>query len=332
MSPVYKRPRSPEARFHFTVLTPTYNRAHTLARVYESLLEQSYQSFEWVVVDDGSTDHTAQLVAQWQREASFPITYHWQANQHKKSAFNLGVRVAQGELIVVLDSDDTLLPDSLYEMVSVWWSLPDDKRSKYVGVTGLCQQPGGAIVGDLFPYDNLDATALDLYFKYRVRGEKFGCLARDVLLEFPFPQYPGFVPESLVWRAIARAGYKHRFVNKVFRVYYPEPDSLSAQGKESTQHALGLWLLAQDTLALCMPWFRYDPRSFLMFAVRYVRFRLHMMRQGHKPPARLSPLGWGARLQVALMAPVGGLLFLRDLWREHSAARAHAHPPRDHCK
>lgn len=320
MSPVYKRPRDPEARFHLTVLTPTYNRAHTLERVFQSLVEQSYQSFEWVVVDDGSTDETAERIAQWQREATFPIFYHWQTNQHKKSAYNRGVQLAQGELIVVLDSDDALLPDSLYEMIRVWWSLPDAERASFVGVTGLCQSPDGSVVGDLFPHDVLDATALDLYFKHRVRGEKISCLARNVLVEFPFPQYSGFVPESIVWRAIARAGYKQRFVNKVFRVYYPEDDSLSAQGQQTSQHAFGMWLLAQDTMALCMPWFQYDPQSFFLAAARYTRFRLHMRMQRRQPPRHLSPIGWRARMLIVLMAPAGGLLFLRDLWRERRKA------------
>lgn len=321
MNPVYKRPRNPDARFHFTVLTPTYNRAHTLQRVFQSLIEQSYQSFEWVIVDDGSTDETAERVAQWQREATFPIFYHWQTNQHKKAAFNLGVQLAQGELILVLDSDDALLPDTLYEMIRVWWSLSDAERTSFVGVTGLCQYPDGSVVGDLFPHDGLDATALDLYFKYRVRGEKISCLARNVLINFPFPQHSGFVPESIVWRAIARAGYKQRFVNKVFRIYYPGHDSLSVQGQKTSQHAFGMWLLAQDTMALCMPWFQYDPRSFFLSAVRYVRFRLHMVMQQRQPPRHLSPIGWRAGLLIALMAPVGGLLFLRDLWRERRKSK-----------
>src|SRR5690606_41318470 len=67
-------------------------------------------------------------------------------------------------------------------------------------------------------------------------------------------------PESLVWRAIARAGYMTRFVNQVFRVYHDSADSLSRQ-REGQQHALGLWLLAQDTVVECLPWFRYQPRS-----------------------------------------------------------------------
>src|SRR3546814_15059871 len=123
-------------------------------------------------------------------------------------------------------------------------------------------------------------------FKYHVKGEKFGCLRPDVLLQFPFPEeVAGFVPESLVWRAIARAGYLTRFVNQVFRVYHDSTDSLSAQGKDSQQHALGLWLLAQDTVVECLPWFRYRPQAFLMAATRYTRFSFHLRH--HRP--RLHP-------------------------------------------
>jgi len=318
MSPVYKKPRAPDAAYQFTVLTPTFNRAHTLPRVYQSLTEQSFQGFEWLIIDDGSTDGTAELVRQWQQEASFPIVYHWQENQHKKVAFNRGVQRARGELIVALDSDDQLLVDALYGMARVWWSIPDEQREQFVGVTGLCQYPDGSVVGDLFPYDALDTNALDLFFKYKVRGEKFGCLDRRVLLQFPFPEYAGFVPESLVWRAIARAGYKQRFVNQVFRVYHLGAQSLSAEGRTSRRHAMGLWLLAQDTLAACMPWFDNAPKEFFYAAARYVRFRLHMWVQGQIPPKRPDTLGVRAKGLVALMAPVGVLLFIRDSlrWRK----------------
>ena len=88
-------------RHLFTVLTPTYNRAHTLARVYDSLCAQIFQDFEWVVVDDGSTDNTRELVEHWCQTAVFPINYVWQPNQHKKTAFNRGVREARGELVGV---------------------------------------------------------------------------------------------------------------------------------------------------------------------------------------------------------------------------------------
>lgn len=303
-------------RHLFTVLTPAYNRAHTLERTYQSLREQTCQDFEWVVVDDGSTDDTRKKILGWKQESRFPVHYHWQENQHKKTAFNLGVTHACGKWVVALDSDDTLELDALYSMAQVEKSIPAAERDNYVGIIGLCARPDGAIVGDMFPTDVLDATSLDLNFKYQVSGEKFGCLRTSVLRQFPFPEdIPGFVPESLVWRAIARAGYLNRFVNQVFRVYYDSPDSLSQQGQQSAQHALGLWLLARDTVMDCLPWFRHAPASFLMAAARYTRFRLHL-RHTDKAILQDRPLrGVRAHLLVLFMAPAGLLLYLRDVSR-----------------
>ncbi|MCB5362499.1 glycosyltransferase family 2 protein [Pusillimonas sp. CC-YST705] len=296
----------------FTVMTPTFNRAHTLGRVFESLLAQTGVDFEWLVVDDGSTDNTAQEVAQWQQHAPFPVRYVWQPNRHKKAAFNHGVREARGSWLVALDSDDALEADALAQMQAVIASLPTERQAVFFAVTGLCARPDGRIVGDLFPKDGMDASVLDMVFRYRVAGEKFGCMRTEVLRRFPFPEdVPGFVPESLVWRAIARAGYLSRHVNQVFRVYHDSGDSLSRQGVDGGRHALGLWLLAQDTLCHCMPWFRYWPKAFLLAAARYTRFGMHLRHDGQALP-EMPPLSGQARVLCALMWPVGAALYWRD--------------------
>lgn len=303
----------PSWRHLFTVLTPAYNRAHTLQRVYLSLCDQVFQDFEWVIVDDGSTDNTRERVRQWQQEAGFPIHYFWQENQHKKTAFNRGVELANGELIVALDSDDSLDINALDIMARFWAEIPSGERSKFIAITGLCARPDGQIVGDMYPQDVFDATALDMTFKYHVRGEKFGCMRTEVLRQFPFPEdIDGFVPESLVWRAIARAGYVTRFVNQVFRVYHDSPDSLSAQGSQSQQHALGLWLLARDTVVECLPWFRFQPQAFLIAAARYTRFSMHLKHTKQEIPPGHGLRGLSPCLLVAAMWPVGVLLYIRD--------------------
>src|SRR3546814_14361730 len=108
-----------------------------------------------------------------------------------------------------------------------------------------------------------------------------------VLRRFPFPEeIPGFVPESLVWRAIARAGYKTRFVNQVFRVYYDSEDSLSRQGRDSARHALGLALLARATVVECPPWLRSDPLEFAKDAASYTRFLSYLRLQGQVFPRK----------------------------------------------
>ncbi len=307
-------------QFPFTVLTPTYNRAHTLGRVYSSLCGQTFRGFEWLVVDDGSTDDTRGRVRAWQAEANFPIRYVWQPNQHKKTAFNHGVREARGELLVALDSDDSLGADALRAMHSVWRGIPPGERARYAAVTGLCARPDGRVVGDKFPRDVMDVSSLEMTFRHRVRGEKFGCLNTAVLRDYPFPEdIPGFVPESLVWRAMARAGYRTRFVNQVFRVYHDSADSLSRQGRGGARHALGLYLLARDTVVDCLPWFGCRPLEFFEAAARCTRFRLHVAQRGELIPTRYRVIGWRARALVRIMWPVGVLLYLRDRLRAATA-------------
>lgn len=298
----------------FTILTPTYNRAGTLHRVYESLCQQTFKDFEWVVVDDGSTDNTHASVLAWQARAAFPIRYVWQNNQHKKTAFNRGVHEARGELIVGLDSDDEMPPDALQIFKSVWDSIPPARRDSYVAVTGLCARPDGSVVGDRYPQDVFDSTAVDVYFRHRIKGEKFGCMRTSVLRKFPFPEdVAGFVPESLVWWAISRAGYLSRFINQVVRVYHDSTDSLSRGTVAVGSNAQGLYLLAWDMLQHHLEYFRYRPREFIMAAARYTRFRLHLEHSGVATAVqayRLTrPLG---RLMVGLMWPLGYALYRRD--------------------
>ena len=109
-----------------TILTPSYNRAHTLPRVFESLKKQSFQDFEWLIIDDGSTDDTGNLVKRFQQEADFDIRYYHQENQHKFLTFFRGIDLATGQYFSPLDSDDALPADSLAILVQTWESISDD--------------------------------------------------------------------------------------------------------------------------------------------------------------------------------------------------------------
>lgn len=297
----------------FTVLTPTYNRADVIGRTFDSLLAQDFQSFEWLVIDDGSSDHTADVVQACAQRAIFPVRYIRQDNGHKKTAFNRGVREARGELLLVLDDDDELTPGTLVRLLDVWRSIPVAERDRYIGVTGLCARADGGIVGDRYPQDVMDCTATDMYFLHRVAGEKFGCQRTEVLRQFPYPEdVPGFVPESMVWWAIARAGYLNRFVNQVVRTYHQSAGSLSDTGTGMARHAAGLYLLNWLMVEHELRYFRVSPGIFFKAAARVTRFRLGLSdTEAHV--ARTYPISHaGARLLVALMAPVGLLMHIRD--------------------
>jgi len=259
--------------FTFTVFTPTYNRAHTLGRVRQSLLSQTFTDFEWLIVDDGSNDSTPQLVKQWQADSPFPIGYIKQANRGKHVAFNRGVDRAQGELFLTLDSDDTCLPDALATLYNAWQDIPSSARDEFAAVTGLCVDENGQVIGDSFPDDVLDSNPSELNHRYKIKGEKWGFTRTDLLKEYPYPEPPGvlFVPESVVWITIGKK-YQTRCVNQPLRVYHTaSEDSLSHSGLKWSQ-VEGLFIWHQTVLNHETDWFWRNPLSILRSAVNYCRF------------------------------------------------------------
>jgi len=212
----------------FTVFTPTYNRAHTLLRPYQSLCAQQFRDFEWLIVDDGSTDGTPDLVAEWIVDAKLRIHYVRQENGGKHRAFNRGVRLAKGELFVPLDSDDWCTPEALARFDFHWQNIPDAEKNRFSGIGCLCCNENGELVGSRFSESPLDASLLSVLCAGLV-GEKWGCHRTEVLRRFPFPEFPGerFVPEALVWNRIALE-YQMRFVNEGLRVYADTGDGLTA--------------------------------------------------------------------------------------------------------
>ena len=205
----------------FTVFTATHNRAHTLPRVLDCLEHQTFRDFEWLIVDDGSTDGTRALVDDWQSRTAFPLRYVHQPHAGKHVAFNRGVREATGQLFLSLDSDDGAVPQALERFKSLWESIPVDRRPRFSAVTALRMFEDGRPVGDRFPRDITDSESLEMYFKYRLRGDKWGFQRRDVLRDNPFPEPPGvtFVSEAVVWFAIARR-FKTRYVNDYLGINY----------------------------------------------------------------------------------------------------------------
>ncbi|MGC9064033.1 MAG: glycosyltransferase family A protein, partial [bacterium] len=113
---------------YITLFTPTYNREKLLSRLYESIKRQSFSNFEWIIVDDGSTDNTEQIVESWLKESTFDIRYFYQQNSGKHIAINKGVREARGELFFIIDSDDWLGDDSLQDIWQTWQSIPEKQK------------------------------------------------------------------------------------------------------------------------------------------------------------------------------------------------------------
>jgi glycosyltransferase involved in cell wall biosynthesis len=295
----------------FTVFTPTYNRAGTLSRVYESLQRQTFRDFEWLLVDDGSNDGTRELIAKWQADANFPIRYVFQENQGKPAAFNHGVREARGNLFLTLDSDDGCVPQALERFKYHWDSIPSGEKDKFSAVTVLCKDQNGNLVGDKFPFDVLDSDSIEVTFKYGVGGEKWGFQRTDILKQFPFPSVPNakFISESVVWFALSRK-YKTRFVNEALRIYHVDDGAQDHLSTLSPGVLSGRAYLHRYVLNELTDWFYRTPRSLLRSAINFSRYSFGLGIGPSSQIKELRPIT--ARLLVAASIPLGFLMSLRD--------------------
>ena len=214
-----------------TVFTPAYNRAHLLPRLFQTLKQQTNSSFEWIIVDDESSDDTETVVRQFTSEkTSFPIRYYKQNHGGKHRAINFAVRRAAGSYLFIVDSDDWL-PENAIELIENW--LQDIQGiSDLCGVAGQKALADGKPVGNSFEgKDYVDASSLERR-KLHIEGDKAEVFDVEVLKAHPFPEFDGeyFVTEAVCWNAIAANGYKIRWYQEP--IYYCEylEDGLTKTG------------------------------------------------------------------------------------------------------
>lgn len=191
-----------------TVFTPAYNRAKTLPRTYSSLVKQDCKDFVWLIVDDGSTDETGELVKKWkQADNGFEIRYIYKENGGMHTAHNTAYENIDTELNVCIDSDDCLAEGAIKKIVLTWQKI---KHRGYAGIIGLDADMEGNIIGKDFP-DGLKETTLTGYYAAGGFGDKKLVYRTDVIKNYP--PYPVFQGEKYV--ALA---YKYRLIDQDYRL------------------------------------------------------------------------------------------------------------------
>lgn len=230
-----------------TVFTPSYNRGYRIGDLYQSLKQQTFHDFEWVVVDDGSTDNTEDLFSDFSKEHNFfPIRYIKKENGGKHRAINIGVTKAQGELFYIVDSDDYLPNNALEIIDSTEKTIPEDEKFGFAGVCGQKGYDSQTPIGKSFDGELLDITSLQRA-EYHITGDKAEVFYTHILRKYPFPEFEDerFVTECVVWDKIAADNYKLRFFNHVVMICEYLPDGLSAQGQslfENNPKGWGLYI------------------------------------------------------------------------------------------
>lgn len=191
-----------------TIFTPTYNRAHTIGRMYESLKTQNCKEFIWLIIDDGSTDNTSKLVEQWKNEScGFEIRYIYKENGGMHTAHNIAYENIDTELNMCIDSDDCVAEGAVKKILDKWEKI---KNEDYAGIIGLDSDMQGEIIGKDFPKDLVDTT-LNAYYANGGSGDKKLVYRTDIINKYP--PYPVFEGERYV-----ALGYKYRLIDQEYKL------------------------------------------------------------------------------------------------------------------
>ena len=191
-----------------TVFTPAYNRAHTLPRTYESLCRQGNKDFLWLIVDDGSSDNTAELVRSWQsKDNGFEIRCVYKENGGMHTAHNTAYENIDTELNVCIDSDDILAENAVEKILSKWYAVKDQG---YAGIIGLDADFDGKIIGQGFE-DGLTETTVSGYYARGGSGDKKLIYRTDIIKSYP--EYPVFEGEKYV-----ALSYKYRLIDQKYKM------------------------------------------------------------------------------------------------------------------
>lgn len=208
-----------------TVFTPAYNRAYSIHLCYESLLRQTSKDFVWLIVDDGSSDETAQLISEWQkRDNGFEIKYVYKQNGGMHTAHNTAYENIDTELNVCIDSDDYMTDDAVEKIVNFW---KENGNEKYAGIIALDCTKDGKIIGTKLDEDRCDTTLTGFYARGG-KGDKKLIYRTDVMKKYPpYPVFEGEKYVSLAYKySLADEDYSLLIMNEpVCVVEYMEDGS-----------------------------------------------------------------------------------------------------------
>ena len=292
-----------------TIFTPTYNRAYTLHLCYESLCRQTCKDFCWLVIDDGSTDNTRELVDGWKKEAKIPITYFYQENQGMHGAHNAAYRLIETELNTCIDSDDYMPDDAVEKIVDFWNGKVNENGNvngnKVSGIIALDVDFSGNLIGTRLP-EGVERTTLSGFYNHGGRGDKKLIYRTEVIKSYP--EYPLFKGEKYVSLA-----YKYELIDQDYELltmnepvccvnYQPDGSTMN-MFRQYIRNPQGFAFIRKQSMVLAP-----TARRRFIEAVHYVASSI-MLR--NRRFIQESPRPW----LVASAAPLGLLWYGYIRWK-----------------
>ncbi len=186
-----------------TILTPTYNRKYIIQKAYQSLLQQTDKDFEWLIIDDGSTDETETLIKSFIREKKIKIRYYYKDNGGKHTALNYGIKKIKSKYTLILDSDDELLPNCVELVHRKWLTYENDLQIACLSFLKIF--PNQEVIGKKYTESEVRSNHIDFRYNKNLLGDMCEVFKTDVLKKYPFPIFPNerFLSEAIVWNQIA---------------------------------------------------------------------------------------------------------------------------------
>lgn len=287
------------SRTLLTIFTPTYNRAHLLPRLYNSLCNQACKEFCWLVVDDGSTDNTHDLVAAWIAEKRISIRYEYKPNGGMHTAHNVAYHLIDTELNTCIDSDDYMPADAVEKILRFW----ERHGGEHVnGLIGLDATPSGAIIGTPFPADKPTMTLTDFYH-FGGKGDKKLVYRTDVMKALP--EYPEFEGERYVGLS-----YKYMLadlqrplltLNEVLvHVEYQADGSSNTMWKQYGRQPQGFAFLRRETMKH-HPYFKERFKASIHHISSCIYLRRNPLADSPRPLLSLLALPFGLLLHLLII-------------------------------
>lgn len=283
-----------------TIFTPLYNRAHLLQRLYDSLLIEKSILFEWIIVDDGSTDNAQEVINEFIKEAKINIKYVFQQNKGKHIAINNGVHNASGKFFWIVDSDDYLPPHAMQTVIEKYETVKNIPNIAVI--IGRRNYNDGKIIGDHFEEDLL-TTMVDYRFHRKMKGDLSEVVVTDVLRKFPFPDIPQekFCSESLLWNRLSQ---NHLMLFFNIGIYTSEylPDGLTAKITKIRMNSPIYSMMAySERLHFDIPFLEK-----IKATANFWRFSFHSSKP-FKEKLQMIPI-----LPSLIGFPLGFILFVKD--------------------
>lgn len=242
-----------------SVFTPTFNRGYILGKLYESLCIQNNQDFKWIIVDDGSTDDTKNIVNQFINEGKLIIDYFYQPNMGKMQAHNTGVLKCDTDYFICVDSDDYLVYNAIE---TIYQQLPATSEPHLSGIIFYRGNKVHEIIGTEFPSVIHSIKLRDLYY-LGFKGDTSLVYKTNILKKYLFPQIPGekFMPEDYIYSKIDNEYdmvisrniliithyLEDGYTNNTVKLLLKNPKSMSLYYIEKLQRSRNLKEIIQNT-------------------------------------------------------------------------------------